>query len=67
MATAWCAAAKGLSFESPRGPIQIDPDTRDIVQTISIRQVRKVGERSAQRRDRQGGEGQGPRDRRAKK
>ena len=54
------AAAKGLSFESPRGPIQIDPETRDIVQTISIRQVRKVGERSAQRRDRQGGEGQGP-------
>jgi branched-chain amino acid transport system substrate-binding protein len=37
------AAAKGLSFESPRGPIQIDPETRDIVQTISIRQVRKVG------------------------
>jgi branched-chain amino acid transport system substrate-binding protein len=37
------AAARGLSFESPRGPIQIDPDTRDIVQTISIRQVRKVG------------------------
>lgn len=37
------AAAKGLSFESPRGPIQIDPETRDIVQTISVRQVRKVG------------------------
>ena len=36
------AAAKGLSFESPRGPFQIDPDTRDIVQNISIRQVRKV-------------------------
>ena len=38
------AAAKGLSFESPRGPIQIDPETRDIVQNISIRQVRKVGD-----------------------
>jgi branched-chain amino acid transport system substrate-binding protein len=37
------AAAKGLSFESPRGPVQIDAETRDIVQTISIRQVRKVG------------------------
>jgi branched-chain amino acid transport system substrate-binding protein len=37
------AAAKGLSFESPRGPIQIDPETRDIVQNIYIRQVRKVG------------------------
>ena len=38
------AAAKGLSFDSPRGPILIDPDTRDVVQTISIRQVRKVGD-----------------------
>src|SRR5499426_3401029 len=38
------AAAKGVSFESPRGPLQIDPETRDIVQTISIRQVRKVGD-----------------------
>ncbi len=37
------AAAKGLSFESPRGPIQIDPATRDIVQNIYIRQVKKVG------------------------
>ena len=36
------AAAKGISFESPRGPFQIDPETRDIVQNISIRQVRKV-------------------------
>ena len=54
------AAAKGLSFESPRGPFQIDPETRDIVQNISIRQVRKVGDGLAQRRGRQGGEGQGP-------
>jgi branched-chain amino acid transport system substrate-binding protein len=38
------AAAKGLSFESPRGPIQIDPETRDIVQNITIRQVKKVGD-----------------------
>jgi branched-chain amino acid transport system substrate-binding protein len=38
------AAAKGLSFESPRGPFLIDPETRDIVQNISVRQVRKVGE-----------------------
>jgi branched-chain amino acid transport system substrate-binding protein len=37
------AAAKGISFESPRGPFQIDPETRDIVQNISVRQVRKVG------------------------
>jgi branched-chain amino acid transport system substrate-binding protein len=39
------AAMKGLSFESPRGPITIDPDTRDIVQNIYIRRVeRKDGE-----------------------
>ena len=38
------AAAKGISFESPRGPLLIDPETRDVVQTISIRQVRKVGD-----------------------
>src|SRR6266851_7307138 len=37
------AAAKGLSFESPRGPFKIDPETRDVVQNIYIRQVRKVG------------------------
>ena len=28
--------------ESPRGPIRIDPDTRDIVQNIYIRKVEKV-------------------------
>ncbi|RPI40967.1 MAG: ABC transporter substrate-binding protein, partial [Hyphomicrobiaceae bacterium] len=35
---------KGIGFESPRGPIQIDPETRDIVQNLYIRQVRKVGD-----------------------
>ena len=38
------AAAKGISFESPRGPFQIDPNTRDIVQNIYVRQVNKVGD-----------------------
>ena len=38
------AAAKGVSFESPRGPFQIDPATRDIVETVYVRQVRKVGD-----------------------
>jgi branched-chain amino acid transport system substrate-binding protein len=38
------AAARGLSFDSARGPIQIDPDTRDIVQNIYVRQVKKVGD-----------------------
>lgn len=37
------AAAKGLSWTSPRGAISIDPETRDIVQTIYIRKVEKVG------------------------
>ncbi len=35
------AAMKGLAWESPRGPISIDPDTRDIVQNIYIRKVEK--------------------------
>ncbi|MGC1694004.1 MAG: ABC transporter substrate-binding protein [Pseudolabrys sp.] len=37
------AAAKGMAWESPRGPISIDPDTRDIVQNVYIRRVEKVG------------------------
>ena len=37
------AAAKGMKWESPRGPISIDPETRDIVQDIYIRRVEKVG------------------------
>ncbi len=39
------AAMKGMKWESPRGPISIDPETRDIVQNIYIRRVeRKNGE-----------------------
>ena len=34
--------AKGMSWESPRGPITIDPETRDIVQNVYIRKVEKV-------------------------
>ncbi len=37
------AAAKGMSWMSPRGKITIDPATRDIVQTVYIRKVEKVG------------------------
>lgn len=36
------AAMKGLSWMSPRGPVTIDPDTRDIVQSIYVRKVQKV-------------------------
>src|SRR5499427_7789540 len=35
-------AMKGMKWESPRGPISIDPETRDIVQIIYIRKVEKV-------------------------
>jgi len=37
------AALKGMKLMSPRGPIMIDPDTRDIVQTVYIRRVEKAG------------------------
>jgi len=33
------AAMKGLSWTSPRGPVTIDPGTRDVVQTVYIRKV----------------------------
>jgi branched-chain amino acid transport system substrate-binding protein len=35
-------AAKGMQWESPRGPMLIDPQTRDVVQTVYIRRVEKV-------------------------
>ena len=35
------AAMKGAKWTSPRGPVEIDPDTRDIVQNIYIRKVEK--------------------------
>ena len=35
------AAMKGMKWESPRGPIEIDPETRDIIQNIYIRKVEK--------------------------
>jgi branched-chain amino acid transport system substrate-binding protein len=34
-------AMKGMAWESPRGPISIDPNTRDIIQNIYIRKVEK--------------------------
>ena len=35
-------ALKGMKLMSPRGPIMIDPETRDIVQTVYIRKVERV-------------------------
>jgi branched-chain amino acid transport system substrate-binding protein len=36
------AVLKGMRIASPRGPIEIDPATRDVVQTVYIRRVEKV-------------------------
>ena len=41
-AEALIKAAKGMKWQSPRGPISIDPKTRDIVQTVYVRKVEKV-------------------------
>ena len=35
-------AMKGQSFESPRGPVSIDAQTRDVVHNIYVRKVEKV-------------------------
>lgn len=37
------AAFKGMKIMSPRGQIMIDPETRDVVQTVYIRKVEKTG------------------------
>ena len=34
-------AMKGEAWTSPRGPISIDPQTRDIIQNVYIRKVEK--------------------------
>jgi branched-chain amino acid transport system substrate-binding protein len=36
-------AAKGMKWESPRGPVSLDPETRDMINTVYIRRVEKVG------------------------
>jgi len=35
-------AMKGMSWMSPRGPITIDPETREVIQNIYIRKVERV-------------------------
>jgi len=42
-AAALIKAVKGMRWESPRGTITIDPQTADVVQTIYIKRVEKVG------------------------
>jgi branched-chain amino acid transport system substrate-binding protein len=34
-------AFKGLEWLSPRGPVRIDPETRDIIQTVYVRKVER--------------------------
>jgi len=34
---------KGLKLDSPRGPVMLDPETRDVIQTVYLRRVQKVG------------------------
>jgi branched-chain amino acid transport system substrate-binding protein len=36
------ATAKGLSWMSPRGKMSIDPKTRDVVQDVYVREVKRV-------------------------
>jgi len=33
---------KGMKIASPRGPITIDPETRDVIQTVYVRRVEKI-------------------------
>jgi branched-chain amino acid transport system substrate-binding protein len=35
-------AMKGMKWTSPRGPMSIDPDTRDIIQNVYVRKVERV-------------------------
>jgi branched-chain amino acid transport system substrate-binding protein len=36
------AAAKGMAWQSPRGPVVIDGETRDIIQDVYLRRVERV-------------------------
>ncbi|HXE20185.1 MAG TPA: ABC transporter substrate-binding protein [Castellaniella sp.] len=39
---AFMKAVKGMKWMSPRGPVEIDPQTRDIIQNVYIRKVERV-------------------------
>ena len=36
------SAMKGMAWESPRGPMSIDPETRDVVHNVYIRRVERI-------------------------
>ena len=37
-------AVKGMAWESPRGPVSIDPESRHITQNIYLREVAKAAD-----------------------
>lgn len=41
-AAAAVKAVEGMSWESPRGPVSIDPETRHITQNVYLREMQKV-------------------------
>jgi branched-chain amino acid transport system substrate-binding protein len=38
-------AVKGMAWESPRGPVKIDPESRSVNQNIYLRTVEKIGDK----------------------
>jgi branched-chain amino acid transport system substrate-binding protein len=40
--TSLVTAMKGLRWMSPRGPVTVDPETREMIQNIYIRKVERV-------------------------
>lgn len=38
------AVLEGMRLDSPRGTITIDPATRDVIQTVYVRRVQKIGD-----------------------
>jgi branched-chain amino acid transport system substrate-binding protein len=38
------AAMKGAAWESPRGPVRVDPETRDLVQNVYVRRAERMAD-----------------------
>lgn len=36
------ASIKGFAWDSPRGPVKVDPETRELIQNVYIRRIEKV-------------------------
>ena len=37
-------AMKGMEWESPRGPVKVDPETRDLVQNVYVRRAERMSD-----------------------